>query len=286
MGALEAFNKPGGFAGSDIDLLALVASYSAAVLEGQQLRQEAEATRLLYRELEVARDVQQEMFPKTIPQLPDFEYAAACRSAKFVGGDYYDWFSLPNGKLAFTLGDVSGKGISAALVMAGIQSSLRRELMGSSQEMAKCLAEFNQTLLRSTASGRYSTLFSGTFDSASRLLTYVNCGHVAPILWHASGGKRKIERLDVGGPPIGLLDGMSFEQAEVKLAPGDVLVCFSDGFSEATNPAGEMWEEPALERAVRRNRGANAEQLLSHLFAAVDDDRRRGTGGRHDHGGV
>jgi sigma-B regulation protein RsbU (phosphoserine phosphatase) len=271
MGALEAFNKPGGFAGSDIDLLALVASYSAAVLEGQRLRQEAEETRLLYRELEVARDVQQEMFPKTLPQLVDFEYAAACRPAKFVGGDYYDWLSLPNGKLVFTLGDVSGKGISAALVMAGIQSSLRRELMGASPELAKCLAEFNQTLLCSTALGRYSTLFCGIFDSASGLLTYVNCGHVAPILCHRSGGKRRIERLDVGGTPIGLLEGVSYEQAEVRLTSGDVLVCFSDGFSEATNSADEMWEESALEQAVLSNRGVAAKQLVSHLFAAVDE---------------
>jgi sigma-B regulation protein RsbU (phosphoserine phosphatase) len=271
MGALEAFNKPGGFAESDIDLLFLVASYSAAVIEGQRLREDAEATRMLYRELEVARDVQREMFPKSLPQLRDFEYAAAFRAAKFVGGDYYDWFLLPSGKLAFTLGDVSGKGISAALVMAGIQSSLRRELMSASDGIAECLAEFNKTLFHSTAASRYSTLFCGVFDNASRLLTYVNCGHVAPILCHAFGTNGTIERLGEGSFPVGLLPSATFEQANVTLAPGDVLVCFSDGFSEAENSAGEMWGESALEAAVVKNRGLDTGQMVSQLFATVDE---------------
>jgi sigma-B regulation protein RsbU (phosphoserine phosphatase) len=271
MGALQALNKPGGFAVSDADLLNLVASYSAAMMEGQRLRQEAEATRLLYHELEVARDVQREMFPKSLPQLPDFEYAAACRSAKFVGGDYYDWFSLPTGSLAFTIGDVSGKGIAAALVMAGIQSSLRGELMGASGGIAGCLAEFNNRLFRSTASERYSTLFCGVFDCASRLLTYVNCGHVSPILCRGSVGGGTIERLDTGGIPAGLLPVASFQQAEVILAPGDVLVCFSDGFSEATNSHGEMWDESVLEEAVLKTRGSDAGQIVGDLFAAADE---------------
>jgi sigma-B regulation protein RsbU (phosphoserine phosphatase) len=148
--------------------------------------------------------------------------------------------------------------------------------MGASQTMDQCLAEFNETLFCCTAPDRYSTLFWGVFDSASGILHYVNCGHVAPILCHAAGGKGGLERLDVGGTPIGLLAEASFEQAEVRLAPGDLLVCVSDGFTEAANSAEEMWGESALVKAVREevalgNRGTDARQIVSHLFAAVDE---------------
>ena len=132
LGALQVLNKPGGFEESDVKLLGLAASFSASALVAQKLRQEAEAARLVFRELEIAREVQRRLFPSHPPRIPGLDISAYCRPANFVGGDYYDFLYRPDSDLWFTVGDVSGKGISAAVLMASLQASLRSQLNGQS----------------------------------------------------------------------------------------------------------------------------------------------------------
>ena len=157
LGALQVFDKPGEIEESDVKLLGLAASFSASALAAQKLRQEAEAGRLVFRELEIAREVQFRLFPARPPRVPGLDIAAYCRPANFVGGDYYDFLYRPDNDLWFTIGDVSGKGISAAVLMASLQASLRSQLNGHPDSVANIVSELNQAVCSSFGQERYTT---------------------------------------------------------------------------------------------------------------------------------
>ena len=268
IGALEVLNKPGGFTREDLDLLGLASAYSASALETQRLREEAETARLMRLELEIARDVQQRLFPQDSPAIRGLEYAGYCRPAKLVGGDYYDFLPMPEGGLLFTLGDVSGKGIAAAVLMASIQASLRSQAVRPPESMAALMNDFNRAVYSFSTPDKYSTLFCGLLDAGSRRLTYVNAGQVRPLLLRSKD--KNVERLDAGGFPVGLLGVAEYEQGEATLAPGDVVVCFSDGISEATNAKDEMWVESEVEELRRACAGLNVHEIIETLVAAAD----------------
>ncbi|WP_321472476.1 SpoIIE family protein phosphatase [uncultured Paludibaculum sp.] len=268
IGALQALNKPGGFDQSDVDLLSLAASYSASALEGQQLRAEAEQVRLLLKELEIARSVQQRLLPQKLPALPGLEFQAYCRPAKFVGGDYYDFVDLPGERLFFTLGDVSGKGIAAAVLMASIQAAIRSQMLHPPEALSDLVNDFNKAVYSFSTSDKYSTLFCAHLDPSSRRMTFVNAGGCPPMLLRAATGR--VERLDAGGCPVGLLGFSRYQQAEVQLESGDVLLCFSDGISEATNAAEAIWEESELEQILRGVGSASVQAIVESVVAAAD----------------
>jgi phosphoserine phosphatase RsbU/P len=268
MGALQVLNKPGGFSPEDVDLLGLCSAYSASALETQRLRKEAEVAKLLLHELEIAREVQQHLLPQVQPPIPGLDYAGYCRSAEFVGGDYYDFLPMPDGGLLFTLGDVSGKGIAAAVLMASIQASLRSQVVRAPASIAALIGEFNKAVYSFSTADKYSTLFCGLLDVRNRKLTYVNAGQVRPMLLRSDSGN--VERLDSGGFPVGLLDISEYDQGEVLLQPGDAVLCFSDGISEATNGKDEIWAEAEVERIVRTFRGLRAQQMINLLIEATD----------------
>ena len=268
LGALQVLNKPGGFEESDVKLLGLAASFSASALAAQKLRQEAEAARLVFRELEIAREVQLRLFPSHPPRVPGLDIAAYCRPANFVGGDYYDFLYRPDTDLWFTIGDVSGKGISAAVLMASLQASLRSQLNGHPDSVANVVSELNRAVCSSFGQERYSTLFCGRLDPIDWSLTYVNAGHVQPVLLRSSG---EFHCLDCGGLPVGLFESASYEHASILLQPGDLLTCFSDGITEATNRDGKMWNDSEVNRIIYENRHRNSAELLEKMVQAVDD---------------
>ena len=268
MGVLQVLNKPGGFSPEDVDLLGLCTAYSASTLETQRLRKEAELAQLLLREMEIARDVQQHLLPQAQPPIPGMDYAGFCRSAQFVGGDYYDFLPMPDGGFLFTLGDVSGKGIAAAVLMASMQASLRSQVVRAPASIAALIGDLNKAAYSFSTSDKYSTLFCGLLDVPSRKLTYVNAGQVCPMLLRSRDGQ--VERLDGGGFPVGLWAESQYEQGEVLLEPGDAVVCFSDGISEATNADDEMWDESEVEKIVRSCRGLNAPQMIELVVGAAD----------------
>jgi sigma-B regulation protein RsbU (phosphoserine phosphatase) len=268
MGALQVLNKPGGFSPEDVDLLGLCSAYSASALESQRLRKEGEVAKLLLHDMEIARDVQQRLLPQARPPIPRLEYAGYCRSAQFVGGDYYDFFPILDGGFLFTLGDVSGKGIAAAVLMASIQASLRSQAVKAPASMAAMMKDFNQTVYSFSTADKYSTLFCGLLDVSTRKLTYVNAGQVCPMLLRAASGQ--VERLDSGGFPVGLLPKADYQQGETLLQPGDAVLCFSDGISEATNEADEMWAEADVEKIVKDCRGLTAQQMIDRVVETAD----------------
>jgi phosphoserine phosphatase RsbU/P len=268
VGALQVLNKLGSFQESDVKLLGLAASFSASALVTQTLRQEAEAARLVFRELEIAREVQFRLFPSHPPHIPGLEISAYCRPAHFVGGDYYDFLSRPDSELWFTIGDVSGKGISAAVLMASLQASLRSQINARPDSVADVVSELNHALCLSFGLERYTTLFCARLDPIDWNMTYVNAGHVRPVLLRSSG---EMDHLDSGGFPVGMFDAATYEYAGIRLHPGDVLACFSDGITDARNRKGQMWDESEIRKVLCENRHRSSADLLDKLLQSTAD---------------
>jgi sigma-B regulation protein RsbU (phosphoserine phosphatase) len=220
----------------------------------------------LHREIEIAREVQQRLFPQTLPSIPALEYAGHCRPASGVGGDYYDFLALANGRLGLAIGDISGKGIPAALLMASLQASVRGQSLSSENDIAGLMTNVNRLVFDASPSSRYATFFYAQFDPATLRMVYTNGGHNPPMLLRGND----VIRLELGGPPVGLFRPAQYEQAEIQLAPGDLLLLYTDGMSEAENPAEDEWGEDALIAAARSCADLPSMQMITHILAAAD----------------
>jgi phosphoserine phosphatase RsbU/P len=263
------------YSGTDLRLLKSVAVQTGLALANAQLTsaiaEEVARSAKMSREIEIAREVQERLFPQRVPQVAGLDCCGRCRTALGVGGDYYDFLALPDGKLGVALGDVSGKGIAAALTMASLQASLRADATRAGNDIAGLVARVNRMVYDASAEDRYATFFYAEYDPASRHLVYVNGGHCAPMLFRHSGDGRSVERLDHGGGPVvGLMPDCVYEQAEVSLAPGDLLVIYTDGISEAMNRELEEWGEKRLIDAVQTCDGLSAEDTIVRIMQAAD----------------
>jgi phosphoserine phosphatase RsbU/P len=217
------------------------------------LIQQSEKERLL-NELKIAQEVQTTLFPDSPASLGGFEMHAMSLPARTVGGDYFDFIFGPGNNLCLALGDISGKGISAALLMASLNSAVRAFILGhdaaesSAPSPANLLTLLNRHLYISTQSARYATLFLAAYDVENRRLTYSNGGHLAPLVLSTDG---TVKRLDVGGSVVGLLEDLEYVEATVQLEPGDLLVAFTDGLTEPENASGEFGEARLLDYIAR-----------------------------------
>jgi sigma-B regulation protein RsbU (phosphoserine phosphatase) len=260
------------YSASDVRLLRSVAGQTALALENSRLTAEvaAEVARAarLKREVEIAREVQEQLFPQNYPSLPGLDVAGRCRPASGVGGDYYDFLALKNGGLGVAIGDVSGKGIPAALLMAGLQASLRGQTLAGSRDLAALMNNVNLLIVDASPANRYATFFYGQYDPTTRRLAYVNAGHNAPMLFRA--GAREPLRLADGGPVVGLLHGAAFREAAISLEAGDLLVGFTDGISECMNKDEEEWGEDRLIAAIGGCDGLPAAGVIDRVMAAAD----------------
>jgi sigma-B regulation protein RsbU (phosphoserine phosphatase) len=259
------------YSGSDLRLLRTLAAQSALALENSRLASafanEAAQREKLNRELEIAREVQERLFPQKTPDVQGIDCAGGCRPALGVGGDYYDFLALPGGKLGIVIGDVSGKGIAAALLMASLQASVRGQIIHTGRTLAEMIAYINSLMYEASTSSRYATLFYGQLDPKTLEFEYVNAGHNPPLLMRATG---EVERLEVGGTVVGLLPRFPFRQGRVQLRPDDLLVAFTDGVSEAENSAQEEWGEERLIEAIRASGEQSARELIPFLIEQAD----------------
>jgi sigma-B regulation protein RsbU (phosphoserine phosphatase) len=256
----------------------------------------------LKREVEIAHEVQAQLFPRGVPTLEGAELTGECRAARGVAGDYYDYIEVAPGLVVFALGDVSGKGLSAALVMSNLQAALRAQAAIISERMrlgaqaapaalatdgddpapampcgvtdfdqqcvvSRMVESVNAQLCLSTESNRFVTLFLALYDERARSLRYTNAGHNAALLVRASGG---VERLTEGGMMAGAFDWARFEEAQAALGADDLLVVYSDGLSEARNHAGEEYGEERLAQLVASHRHETAANLRRLVFDQVD----------------
>jgi phosphoserine phosphatase RsbU/P len=263
------------YSSGDVRVLKSVAMQTALALSNAELTSaigiEIGRREKLNREIEIAREVQERLFPQRLPEIAGLDYFGFCRTALGVGGDYYDFLALPDGKLGIALGDVSGKGIAAALTMASLQASLRADAMRAGNDIAGLITRVNAMLYDASTEDRYATLFYAQYDPTTRRLSYVNAGHCPPILLRAHATNGAAERLDqAGGTVVGLLPECAYEQAEVSLAPGDLLVIYTDGFSEAMNPSFEEWGEKRLLDAVSTCNNLPAKVSITKIMQAAD----------------
>jgi PAS domain S-box-containing protein len=217
-------------------------------------------------EMEIARQVQARLFPQTAPALQTLEYAGACHPARAVGGDYYDFINLIPGRVGLVVADVCGKGLSSALLMAGLRSALRSKCREALPDLPRMLEMANSMFCESTDPGVFVSLFFGDYDDATRRLRYANCGHNPPLLVRADGA---LEHLAATCPVLGVLSDWKGSVAEAQMAPGDILVFFTDGIEEASNDAGEEFGIPRLVEAVLTNRHLPVSSLLNAITTTV-----------------
>lgn len=231
------------------------------LIEEQRKRQRLE------NEISIAREVQSQLFPRALPRLPGVELAAICRAARTVSGDYYDFIRLGPSQLAIALADISGKGISAALLMASLQAALRSQaLLDGDCSTAKLVERVNQHLFHNTSDDRYATFFYAVYDTTTRILSYTNAGHLPPFF--VAGGKTA--KLDMGGTVVGLFDEAEYEQGQMRVAPGSLLVAFSDGLTEPENVYGEEFGDRRLLDEVLRHSNAPAQRLAETVIDSAE----------------
>jgi sigma-B regulation protein RsbU (phosphoserine phosphatase) len=255
---------------TDLQVLQTVARQTGLALEVSELAHslatEAAHRERVNREMEIAREVQERLFPQEMPAIVGASLAGACRAALGVGGDYYDVFSLEDGRLGLAIGDVSGKGISAALLMASLRASLRGVSLNSPRNFAELMHKVNVLVYEASASNRYATFFFAAYDPKTRRLECVNAGHNPPVLLRNG----EVIRLEAGGPVVGLLPFAPYAEQALTLEPGDLLLLYTDGISEAMTHADEEWGEDRMIEAATKARGKHADEILSAMFAACD----------------
>jgi serine phosphatase RsbU (regulator of sigma subunit) len=258
------------YSGEDKRLLASVASQAGIALESlelaEQMAEKLEAEQRAAREMEIAREVQARLFPQKLPPLATLDYTGRCIQARQVGGDYYDFLDLGPGRLGLLLADIAGKGISGALLMANLQANLRSQYAVALHDPSRLLRSVNQLFFENTADSSYATLFFADYDDASRRLRYANCGHNPPVLIRAGG---TVERLTATATVLGLFEEWECPVAEETLHPGDTLVIYSDGVTEARSDEGEEFGEARLIETILKCRHLSSPKLLDLLLETV-----------------
>jgi sigma-B regulation protein RsbU (phosphoserine phosphatase) len=272
----------------------LANSFNSMTASLEKLIEEQKEKQRMENELAIAQEVQEQLFPREVTQLASLEVHGFCRPARTVSGDYYDFLALDAAKQVLAVGDISGKGISAALLMATIHSAVRAYTLqdipslrepvaagvasGGSVALASgindtevspaaLLALLNHQLYESTPPEKYATLFLGLYDGAEHRLTYSNGGHLPPIIMSKDG---TIRRLDQGGTVVGLFDHVAYDEASVELRPGEIFLAYSDGVTEPENDFGEFGEQRLID-LVRENREMPLARISEIVTAAVDD---------------
>jgi serine phosphatase RsbU (regulator of sigma subunit)/predicted enzyme related to lactoylglutathione lyase len=235
-----------------------------------------EAERRTAQELDIAKQVQSRLFPQTLPPLTTLEYAGICLQAREVGGDYFDFLNLGRDRLGLVIGDTSGKGIGAALLMANLQANLRSQSAIALDQPQRFLRSVNQLFYENTTDSAYATLFFAEYDDRAMCLRYANCGHYAALLLRSND---TLEQLDSTCTVLGLFAEWECSIQESQLFPGDILVLYTDGITESFNAAEEEFGEERLIESLRRNRGLGAQALLT---AITDEVRRFSPHEQHD----
>jgi len=259
-------------------LSALGEGFDGMTASVQRLLLESQEKAKLEGELQIAREVQAQLFPQGPPEVPGLRLYAACHAARTVSGDYYDFLRLEQNRVGLVVGDISGKGISAALLMAAIQSALHAQFYdahsaqglqdASPLSTSDVVGRLNRQLFASTPREKYATFFYAVYDPAGRKLVYTTAGHPPPFLFRRGG---TVERLGAGGTVVGLFGLVNFDQATVQLGPGDLLLAFTDGITEPENTFGEEFGEDRLAAVVRRALNSPPQALADEIYRSVND---------------
>ena len=254
-------------------LAELTMSFNTMTQNLGQLIVVAKEKERLESELAIAREVQNQLFPKDVPFTKTLELKGVCNPARMVSGDYYDFIALSESSLAFAIGDVAGKGISAALLMATIQSTMRTQLSTSNghgrvyPSTAKMVATLNRLLYATTAPEKYATFFFAVYEEGTHNLTYTNAGHLAPILLRGS----TVRTFDSTGTVVGAFPFARYEEKAVSLEHGDLLVAYTDGIVEPENAYGEMFDVERLTDLLVKHVKADSSEIIARTMEAVHE---------------
>jgi phosphoserine phosphatase RsbU/P len=269
VGLLTVFNKhsDSGFTVEDQRLLSIMAAQSAHIIENARLYEKEQVLIKFQEEMRLANDIQVNLLPKSKPQILNYQIDGKSVPAKEVGGDYFDFIPLKNNDLVFCLGDISGKGIPAALLMANLQASLRGQTL-MDIPCKDCVAFTNNLLYNSTDSNKFATLFYGVLHSSENKITFCNAGHNEPMLIDNVGN---VTRLKEGGIVVGILPGMIYEQKTIDFNADAILVVYSDGITEAMDSNEEEFGEERLINLIKENKNLSPSDLISLIINTVND---------------
>jgi sigma-B regulation protein RsbU (phosphoserine phosphatase) len=268
IGVVTSYNKKDtrGFGQEDQRLLAIIAGQSAQIIENARLYEEEKAYTTIREQLRLAAQIQIDLLPKTPPAVARYDIAARTIPAQMVGGDYFDFVALAQERLALCLGDVSGKGLPASLLMANLQATLRGQSV-TAAAVSETIARSNTLIYQSTDPEKFATLFYGVLDPGEDWLSFCNAGHENPILISTNGD---VTRLETGGMALGVSEGFPYDEERVALAAGDILIVFSDGISDATNEFDHPFGESRLIALVNEHREESAAALIDRIVDAVN----------------
>ena len=251
----------------DLSLLTVMANVAAIRIEHARLSEVEEIERRMARELEQAAEIQRSFLPGSAPQVAGAELAGYNAPCRTVGGDYYDFFTYPNGRVAMVLGDVSGKGMPASLMMMGLQARVQ-VLADEPQNLAAVINRLNKITCQNCPSNRFITFFFCVLDPATGELAYCNAGHNPPVVVRTSGA---VEYLDGGGPVLGILSIANYSEYRAKLQPGDALAIYSDGVTEANNGKEEEFGDERFAAVLTANRHKSAPDIVAAVNEALTE---------------
>jgi sigma-B regulation protein RsbU (phosphoserine phosphatase) len=276
---IGAFNlesdEPDAYEEEDMQLLLAFAGQAAVAIERTRLHEEVLEKRRLEEGVEIARRIQRTFLPEANPEVPYHDIAGANYASELVGGDYYDFIPIADQQLGIVVGDVSGKGVAAALIMASFRASLIAEIRNN-YAIRTVVAKVNKLLWQSVEPDRFVTAMYGVLDVQNRRFTYVNAGHNPAFLYRA--GEDRFDSLDATGPLLGTFEAATYKERVTEIRPGDVLVLYTDGVTEAMNPAGEFFGEEQLRHVIRSRRAEPAALMVRGLYETVRAFQEGGPG--------
>ncbi len=273
IGVITSYNKKGqgGFNDDDQRLLAIIAGQSAQIIENARLYEEEKALAGMKEQVRLAAQIQQDLLPKSPPRLEGYDIAACSIAAQVVGGDYYDFVRVRNGRWVVCLGDVSGKGLPASLLMANLQATLRGQT-ALEQPVRETIARSNRLIHLSTDPEKFATLFYAVLDAENGALAFCNAGHEYPMLFKK--GNAAPSRLVTGGMALGVLEEFPYEEDAARMDAGDTLIIYSDGIPDAVNEFDQPFGEERLQKVVTEHAGERAADLMTRVIEAVKAHER------------
>jgi len=267
-GVLTVFNKHAneGFTDGDQRLLSIIAAQSAQIIENARLYLEEQNLMLMQEEMRLAAETQVNLLPKSIPKVADYQIAGKSIPAKDVGGDYYDFIQVDNNNFAFCLGDVSGKGMSAAMLMSNLQATLRAQIL-SGVDSTETITRANTLLYQNTDSTKFVTLFLGIINIETNEIKYCNAGHNNPYHYDTNN---QVKELDIGGLILGFQPDSSYLGGSIPFQPDDLLVLYSDGITEAMNDKNEEFGEERLTGLITKYKNEDIYKLIDRIIDEVN----------------
>jgi serine phosphatase RsbU (regulator of sigma subunit) len=262
---VDSLQQAHAFTEDDLRVLTALANVAAAKIENVRLLEESLEKRRLEEDMRMAAEIQNGLLPREAPQLPGWDLVGCNRPCRTVGGDYYD-FALEGERLLLALGDVSGKGTGAALLMTVLRAAVRAHWAEAS--LSAAVARINRTVWQNVPSSKYVTFFLASLDPDTGRLAYVNAGHNPPLLLRAGGA---VERLEEGGLVLGMFENVAYADGTVELRPGDRLVVYSDGVTETWSPEGEEFGEERLTELLLRGLPLDAEGLQQSVLREIEE---------------